>query len=44
MLGKVVLRITYGPQREELIGWRKLQNEDLHDLHSLPVRVISKEN
>jgi hypothetical protein len=44
MSEKVVLRRTYGPQRKELTGWRKLQNEDIHNFNSLPIRVIGKEN
>jgi hypothetical protein len=33
---KTVLRI-FGPKRDEVSGeWRKLQNEELHDLYSLP--------
>jgi hypothetical protein len=37
-----VLRI-YGPKRDEVTGeWRKLRNEELHDLYSLPsiIRII----
>jgi hypothetical protein len=31
-----VLRITFGLKREEIMGdWRKLHNEELHNLHSL---------
>jgi hypothetical protein len=30
-----VLRRIYGPKRDEMIrGWRKLNNEELHNLHS----------
>jgi len=37
------LRRIFGPKRDEVIGeWRKLHNEELHDLYSSPniVRVI----
>jgi hypothetical protein len=31
-----VLRRIFGPKRDEVMGgWRKLHNEELHDLHSL---------
>jgi hypothetical protein len=38
-----VLRRIYGPKRDELIGgWRKLHDEELHNLHFSPnmVRMI----
>ena len=38
-----VLRITFGPKRDEVTGeWRKLHNEELSDLYCLPniVRVV----
>ena len=38
-----VLRRVFGPKRDELTReWRKLHNEDLRDLYSLPniVRVV----
>jgi hypothetical protein len=38
-----VLRRIFGPKRYEVTGeWRKLHNEELHDLYSSPntVRVI----
>jgi hypothetical protein len=32
-----VLRRIFGPKRDEVTGeWRKLHNEELHDLYSLP--------
>ena len=32
-----VLRRVFGPRREEVTGeWRKLHNEELRDLYSLP--------
>jgi hypothetical protein len=41
-----VLRRVFGPRRGEVIGeWRKLHNEKLSDLYSLPniVRVVNRE-
>jgi hypothetical protein len=37
-----VLRRIFGPKREEDGSWRKLHNDELHNLHSSPniVRVI----
>jgi hypothetical protein len=38
-----VLRRVFGPKRAEVTGeWRKLRNEELNDLYSLPniVRVV----
>jgi hypothetical protein len=37
-----VLRKLFGPKREEDGSWRKLHNDELHDLYSSPniVRVI----
>jgi hypothetical protein len=32
-----VLRRIFGPKRDEVMGgWRKLHNEESHDLYSLP--------
>ena len=43
-----VLRRVFGPKRDEVTGeWRKLHNEELNDMYSLPniVRVVkSREN
>jgi hypothetical protein len=37
MFGKRVLRRIFGPKRDEVIGaWRKLHNEELHNLYSSP--------
>ena len=39
----MVLRRIFGPRRDEVTGeWRRLHNEELNDLYSLPniVRVI----
>jgi hypothetical protein len=38
-----VLRGTFGPKRDEVTGgWRKLDNEELHDLYSSPsiIRIM----
>jgi hypothetical protein len=38
-----VVRRTFGPLRDEMIGgWRKLHNEELHNLYSSPniIRII----
>jgi hypothetical protein len=38
-----VLRRIFGPKRDEVTGeWRKLLNEEFHDLHSSPsiIRII----
>jgi hypothetical protein len=39
-----VLRKIFGLKRDEVIGdWRKLHNEELHELYSLPsvIRMIN---
>jgi hypothetical protein len=36
-----VLRRIFGPKRDEATGgWRKLHNEDLHNLYSLRIIII----
>jgi hypothetical protein len=38
-----MLRKIFGPKRDEVIGgWKKLHNEELHDLYCLPsiIRII----
>jgi hypothetical protein len=38
-----VLRRIFGPKRDEMTGeWRKLHNEELHDLYSSPsiIRIM----
>jgi hypothetical protein len=38
-----VLRRIFGPKRDEVTGeWRKVHNEELHDLYSSPsiIRII----
>jgi hypothetical protein len=35
-----VLRRIFGPKREEGAGgWRRLHNEELHNLHALPANI-----
>jgi hypothetical protein len=36
------MRRILGPKRDEVTGWRKLHNEELHNLHFLPsiIRMI----
>jgi hypothetical protein len=37
---KRVLRIIFGPKRDEVIaGWRKLHNEELHNLYFSPSKI-----
>jgi hypothetical protein len=39
-----VLRTIFGPKRDEVTGeWRKLHNEELHDLYSSPsiIRIFN---
>jgi hypothetical protein len=37
MFENMVLRRIFGPQRDEVTGeWRKLHNEELHNLYSSP--------
>jgi hypothetical protein len=41
-----MLRRIFGPKRDEVTGeWRKLHNEELHDLYSSPniIRIIKVE-
>jgi hypothetical protein len=43
VFGNRVLRGTFGPKRDEVIGgWRKLHNEELHNLYCSPsiIRMI----
>jgi hypothetical protein len=37
-----VLRKIFGPKRDEVIGWRSLHNEELHNLYCSPsiIRII----
>jgi hypothetical protein len=36
-----VLRRIFGPKREEVVGsWRRLHNEELHNLCTSPIIVI----
>jgi hypothetical protein len=48
MFENSVLRGIFGPKRDEVVGgWRKLHNEELHNLYCLPsiIRMIkSKED
>jgi hypothetical protein len=37
VLEKRVLRIIFGTEREEVVGgWRRLHNEELHNLYATP--------
>jgi hypothetical protein len=41
---RVLMRRIFGPKRDEVTGeWRKLHNEELHDLYSSPsvIRMIN---
>jgi len=43
VFGNRVLRKEFGPKRDEVTGeWRKLHNDELRDLYSLPniVQVV----
>jgi hypothetical protein len=43
VFGNRVLRRVFGPKRDEVIGgWRKLHNEELHNLYCSPsiIRII----
>jgi hypothetical protein len=43
VFGNRVLRRIFGPKRDEVTGgWRKLHNEELHNLYSSPsiIRMI----
>jgi hypothetical protein len=41
LLENRVLRGIFGPKRDEVTGgWRKLHDEELHNLYSSPDRVI----
>jgi hypothetical protein len=43
MLEDRVLRIVFDPKRDEVTeGWRKLHNEELHNLYSLPRMIKSR--
>jgi uncharacterized membrane protein len=39
---KRLLCRIFGPKRDEVTGWRKLHNEELHNLYSSPsiIRMI----
>jgi hypothetical protein len=46
LLENRVLRRIFGPKRDEVTGeWRKLHNEELHDLYSSPsiIRIIKSQ-
>jgi hypothetical protein len=40
MFEKTVPRIIFGPKREEVMEWRKLHNEELHNLYSSPNQIV----
>jgi hypothetical protein len=35
-LENIVLRVIFGPKREGVMEWRKLKNEELHNLYPPP--------
>jgi hypothetical protein len=37
-----VLRRIFVPKRDEFVGWRKLHNEELHNLYSSPSKIMTK--
>jgi hypothetical protein len=42
VLGNRVLKIIFTPKRDEVTGeWRKLHNEELHNLFSSPFKIHS---
>jgi hypothetical protein len=44
MFENSVLRRIFGPKRDEVTGeWRKLHNEELHDLYSSPSTSVVRE-
>jgi hypothetical protein len=36
VFANITLRRIFAPKRDDVIGWRKLHNEELHNLYSLP--------
>jgi hypothetical protein len=42
LLNLALMRKIFRPKRDEVIGWRKLHNEELHNLHCSPsiIRMI----
>jgi hypothetical protein len=45
MFEKRVLRRIFGPKRDEIIWWRKMHNEKIINLYSLPniIRIIKSQ-